>query len=335
MEYSENEWVRMKDGARIIARSWLHLRGRDHVLIVTTENHLKESQLMKQCFQEKSRFVDLLVVENKGKQIGMLFDEHEDMFDNYNAIVGATDYSIVTTRAAKRAIDRGSKFLSLPLATNTRKSMLGYSFLKMDTRKSKLMAQVIKKYVDKATVLDVVTAKGTRLRMYKSGRDAGFFNGDVKDGGGFSSSSIEIYVPIEETRTDGVMIVDGSMGYIGEVKEPFKLSLLDGRIIRIEDNIDGKKFREYLESFRDPGMYVAAEFGIGLNSYAKCRGKCYIEDESSYGTFHIGFGRNIALGGIHEASSHFDLVAHEPDVYADNRKIMEKGKIIIPEPQVY
>lgn len=82
-------------------------------------------------------------------------------------------------------------------------------------------------------------------------------------------------------------------------------------------------------------MYVAGEFGIGLNSYSKCRGKCYIEDESAYGTFHIGFGRNIALGGVHEATSHFDLVALEPDIYADNRKIMEKGKIIIPEPQVY
>ena len=41
MEYSEKEWARMKDGARIIARSWLHLRGRDRVLIVT---HRKSSE---------------------------------------------------------------------------------------------------------------------------------------------------------------------------------------------------------------------------------------------------------------------------------------------------
>lgn len=49
-------------------------------------------------------------------------------------------------------------------------------------------------------------------------------------------------------------------------------------------------------------MVVAAEFGIGLNTHSRCAGNCYIEDESTYGTFHIGFGRNIALGGVQDAS---------------------------------
>ena len=224
MRYSEAEQARMMSGARIIARKWIHLKARERVLIVTTENHLKEAQLMKQCFQEKSRYVDILAVEDRGKRIGVLFDENEDVFDAYHTIVGATEYSIVTTKAAKRAIERGSKFLSLPLSTNNEQSMLAYSFLKMDTKKSKLMAQVIKKYLDSATVLDVTTKAGTKLRMYKSGRNAGFFNGDVKDGGGFSSASIELYVPIEETKTEGTMIVDGSMGYIGKVTEPFEIT---------------------------------------------------------------------------------------------------------------
>ena len=102
-----------------------------------TENHLKEAQLMKQCFQEKSRYVDILAVEDRGKRIGVLFDENEDVFDAYHTIVGATEYSIVTTKAAKRAIERGSKFLSLPLSyENNEQSMLAYSFLKMDTKKS-------------------------------------------------------------------------------------------------------------------------------------------------------------------------------------------------------
>lgn len=335
MRYSEAEQARMMSGARTIARKWIHLKARERVLIVTTENHLKEAQLMKQCFQERSRYVDILAVEDRGKRIGVLFDENEDMFDAYHTIVGATEYSIVTTKAAKRAIEHGSKFLSLPLSTNNERSMLAYSFLKMDTKKSKLMAQVIKKYLDSATVLDVTTKAGTKLRMYKSGRNAGFFNGDVKDGGGFSSASIELYIPIEETKTEGTMIVDGSMGYIGKVTEPFRITFSKGRISEIEDKADGKRLKDYLVSFQDFEMYVAGEFGIGLNSYSKCRGECYIEDESAYGTFHIGFGRNIALGGVHEATSHFDLVALEPDIYADNRKIMEKGKIIIPEPQVY
>jgi leucyl aminopeptidase (aminopeptidase T) len=82
-------------------------------------------------------------------------------------------------------------------------------------------------------------------------------------------------------------------------------------------------------------MYVSSEFGMGLNSYSRCEGNCYIEDESAYGTFHIGFGRNIALGGVHEARGHFDLVSLNPDVYADNMKIMDRGRIIVPEFHIY
>lgn len=100
-------------------------------------------------------------------------------------------------------------------------------------------------------------------------------------------------------------------------------------------NESGILLRKHIEMYNDRNMYIASELGLGLNSYAKCNGNCYIEDESAYGTFHVGFGRNIALGGEHEARGHFDLVGLEPDIYADNRRIMQRGRIIVPEPQVY
>ncbi len=279
--------------------------------------------------------VDIMTVVKSGIQVGMYFDENEDVFKGYTAIIGATDYSLVTTKATKRAIERGSKFLSLPLSVNNGESMLSYDFIRMDTKKSKLMAGIIRKYIENASVIRMTTDLGTDLRVYKVGRNPGFFNGVVSDGNGYSSSSFEIYVPIEETKTEGVMVVDGSLGYIGRPEEPVKLTFKEGRIVEIEDNEAGRVLSKYIEDYRDQSMYVAAELGIGLNSYSQCRGNCYIEDESAYGTFHIGFGRNIALGGNHEASGHFDLVTLEPDIYADNRKIMEKGRIIIPEPQIY
>lgn len=82
-------------------------------------------------------------------------------------------------------------------------------------------------------------------------------------------------------------------------------------------------------------MLTASEFGIGLNTYARCLGRCYIEDESAYGTFHIGFGRNIALGGVQDAVGHYDLVAYDADIYVDNQMIMEQGRIMILEPHIY
>ncbi|GAA0793785.1 aminopeptidase [Faecalicatena orotica] len=331
-EHRKAEHSKTERGAMIVVRDWLRLKPWEKLLIVTSENHIAEAEILRKCAHRRSKAVDLMVVEKRGKHVGVFFDSHEDVFDGYQAVLGATDYSLVTTKAAKRAIQRGSKFLSLPLSTNNGKSMLAFQFMMMDTKKSKMMAGIIMKYLNSSSVVHVTTRLGTDLTMYKRNRPAGFFNGVVRDGKGFSSASIEVYVPIEETKTKGILIPDGSLGYIGRVDEPFRIRLEDGYIREIERTAVGRKLKEYMDDFHDPGIYAASELGIGLNSYAKCRGDSYIEDESAYGTFHIGVGRNIALGGVHEANGHFDIVAKRPDIYADNRKIMERGKIIIPEP---
>lgn len=72
-----------------------------------------------------------------------------------------------------------------------------------------------------------------------------------------------------------------------------------------------------------------------VNTHSRCAGNCYIEDESTYGTFHIGFGRNIALGGVQDASGHYDLVTHAPCIYVDNRMIMDHGQLTVLEPSIY
>lgn len=325
----------LENGVQIIIRDWLEINYRDRLLIVTSNKHLTEAEALKEYALERNASVDIMIVEKAGIQVGVYFDENENIFDGYTAIIGATDYSLITTRAAKRAIEMGNKFLSLPLSVNTNESMLSYDFIAMDTKKSKMMANVIMKYINNSTMIHITSKEGTNLKVFKQGRKPGFFNGVVKDGKGYSSASFEIYVPIEENKTEGTMVVDGSLGYLGKPQEHIKIKFYDGKITDIEQNSSGKILKEYIEKYHDLNMYVASEFGIGLNSYSKCEGNCYIEDESAYGTFHIGFGRNIALGGFHEASGHFDLVSLEPDIYADNRKIIQQGRIIIPEPQIY
>lgn len=322
-------------GAEIIIRDWVRVKPWDHLLIVTTKKNLPEARLLKKIAFTRSKSVNTLVVEDRGRHVGVFFDENEGVFDPYTAIIAATEYSLVTTKAAKRAIQKHKKFLSLPLSTNDGRSMLGYDFLTMDTKKSRLMAKIIMKYLQYSDSIRVETAAGTSLQMGKLHRNPGFFNGVIKDGKGYSSASIEVYVPIEETKTEGIMVLDGSLGYIGKANEPTKIIFQKGRIVEIEDTPTGKKLKAYMEEYKDSRIYVAGEFGIGLNSSSKCEGNCYIEDESAYGTFHIGVGRNLALGGRQNANGHFDLVCHEPDIYTDNRQVMQQGKIIVPEPVPY
>jgi leucyl aminopeptidase (aminopeptidase T) len=176
----------------------------------------------------------------------------------------------------------------------------------------------------------ITTELGTDLTFSMKQRRYTFFNGNFWPRHRFSSASFEICIPIVETETNGTLVCDGSFGYIGKVREPVHITWKDGRITGIEDNPEGRRLRAYFESYEDPEMYVGGELGIGLNALSRCAGECYIEDESTLGTFHIGVGRNIGLGGIHKASGHFDLVTWNPTISFDGRTIMEHGKFLIP-----
>ena len=52
--------------------------------------------------------------------------------------------------------------------------------------------------------------------------------GVTADGGGFSSASIEVYIPVEECGTNGTMVIDGSLGYIGAAREDTRVVFKEG-----------------------------------------------------------------------------------------------------------
>ena len=187
--------------------------------------------------------------------------------------------------------------------------MLSYDFLNMSLPKSRIMASIIMACYQNASHIHVTTELGTNLDFNIEGRVPGFFNGCCHDGKGLSSASVEVYVAPVESDTNGTLILDGSMGYIGIVDSPVRVELRGGRIVEIEDNASGRRLKQFLAR--------------------------YIEDESTYGTFHIGFGRNIALGGVQDASGHYDLVTHAPCIYVDNRMIMDHGQLTVLEPSIY
>lgn len=162
-------------GARIIIEKWVRLKPWDKLLIVTSKEYSMEARELRKQAMKRARSVNTLFVENKGRHVGVFFDTNEEVFDPYTAIIAATEYSLVTTKAAKRAIKRHKKFLSLPLSTNNGKSMLEFDFLMMDTKKSKLMAEVIMKYLRHSSQIHVTTPAGTDLRMGKKREKSGIF----------------------------------------------------------------------------------------------------------------------------------------------------------------
>jgi leucyl aminopeptidase (aminopeptidase T) len=323
-------------GVKIVVDNWMKIRPGESLLIITDNQHLEEMQQVEKYVLERGAKVLVRIVpEDNTKNSSSSAEELAVEMHKHDVIFGATHISLVTTEIVKRAVHDGSRFLSLPMATNNGRSLLEHDFLTMDTAIARFIAKLLLKYINTSSHIHVETQRGTNFSFRKVGRRASYFNGRAKDNKGFASSSFEVYIPIEENQTFGTGIVDGSLGYLGKVNHPFAIRIEGGKLVEIEQNDDGKRLKEYMESFQDDRIYYASELGIGTNTCSKCEGRSYIEDESAYGTFHIGFGRNIALGGEYEASGHFDIVLHEPSIYADNRLIMEKGSIVVPEPEVW
>jgi len=321
-------------GIKIIVDKWLNIRSGEAVLIITDVQHWDEMKEVQKYAQSLGARVDVRMLPSDYTQsMSDNFDELADVMQNHEVIIGATHYSLVTTEVVKRAVRGGSRFLSLPMATNDKRSILEYGFLTMNTDKARIKAHLLLKHINESTVINITTRKGTDLKFRKIGRKASYFNGKAKDNKGFTSSSFEVYLAVEEDQTFGECVVDGSLGYLGKVGKPFKIHFDSGRLVDIEQNEFGRTLDKYMKSFNDERIYHVGELGIGLNTYSKCEGRCYIEDESAYGTAHIGFGRNNALGGNFDANGHFDIVFREPTIYADNRLIMDKGSIVLPDPQ--
>lgn len=324
--------MEIQQGARIIVQHWLQAKPEDVLHFITDETKLREAKAFAQAAEAFGAFPKVTILPSDSIQAGDSIEEMRQIMTYADAIVGATNFSFITTNAVSYALKHGARFLSLPLSTNDGSSLLEQEFLRMSPGKAAALGRPMLRALRRADSIRVTTRLGTDITFDIRGRRPGLYNGIVPRLsiatrlGACASASFEVYVPPVETGTDGRVVLDGSMGYLGLVNEPLELRFEGGRLAEIADTADGRRLREYIESFGDGEMYCAAEFGIGLNQISRCRGASYIEDESTYGTFHIGFGRNLALGGDHDAAGHFDIVVHNPTIYAGEEAIMREGK---------
>jgi aminopeptidase len=122
----------------------------------------------------------------------------------------------------------------------------------------------------------------------------------------------EIYCAPVETAADGVLVIDGSIGDVGRVTEPLRITLVAGRIVKLEC-ADAKLLARIEElTGLDKEARVIGELGIGLNPGAKLTGNL-LEDEKAFRTAHIAFGNNAEFpGGRNRSQTHRDFLFYRP-----------------------
>ena len=315
-------------GVSIIMNRWLEVQREELILFVTDETHTWEAEAVDRWARATDSVVQIIVLKKEEVQKGHVIEQMEEQLARANAIIGATDFSFITTPEVRKATNEGARFLSLPLSCSDGTSLLENDFIAMDCRWAAKMGKKIIRALTRAREVHITTQLGTDLTFQVKGRKPGLYNGMANRPGKISSTSFEVYIAPLEHETEGVLVLDGSLGYIGTVQQPVHATFHKGRLTIEDDHYDAKRLGDYIRSFNDDTMWINGELGIGLNALSRCRGVSYIEDESTYGTFHIGMGRNISLGGIQTAAGHFDIVTHDPTIVVDGTCIMREGALV-------
>jgi leucyl aminopeptidase (aminopeptidase T) len=139
----------------------------------------------------------------------------------------------------------------------------------------------------------------------------------------------EVGVAPDEGSTQGTVVWDTTVHGIGLLDEPIELTVEDGWVTDVNGGPEARTYERTLEEEGDENArYCAAEFSIGINPDAEITGRMRT-DKKVRGAVHIATGDNYDLGGAVESNLHIDGTIRRPDVWVDDRKLVENGDLLV------
>lgn len=312
------------DKASIIAlRDYMGLSENESLLIVTDETKREISRALLKAGQGLCK--EAILIEMKSREINGQEPPSQlaEMMKLFDVVLCPTDKSLTHTNARREAAKSGVRVGTMPGITEGIMSRC----LSAEASQILKMSDFIAKKLEGVTEIKVKTHKGTDISMPIKGRQILKSTGILRNKGESGNlPSGEVYLAPIELGSNGKIVIDGSVGVIGMVKEPIIITVKDGYAIDIKGGKEADSLARMLDKAGKDARAVA-EFGIGTNYKAELSGNI-LEDEKVYGTIHIAFGNNVSMGGTITVGSHVDGLITEPDVYFDDELIMSKGKLI-------
>lgn len=244
-------------------------------------------------------------------------------------ILGVTSKSMAHTSARRAACNAGARYLSLPEYSL---ELLADPAVKIDYLQAGAVAKRVTDAFTNGRSARITTALGTDITLHFEERTGNCCPGYVARPGELGSPpDIEANVSPEETKSNGVVVVDGSVPYpgLGLLAQPIRLEVADGGIVGIAgDEAVVCKLTELFDSADSRKTRILAECGVGLNPLAKLRG-IMLTDEGAMGTMHFGFGSNATVGGLNNVPFHLDFVFTNPTLVVDGVVILNDGVCVI------
>lgn len=294
--------------------------------MIITDNGKKD--IAKQVFQEAFKLCkavklhEMPVMERNGQEPPAEVAEEMKKFD---VVFLITTFSLSHTKARREASAAGARIASMPGITRE----IIQRCIPVDYNRMKARINRLCDYFDQGKRVAVTTKKGTNLEFSIVGRKGHGRKGGIYDKKGYWGNLPcgEAFVAPVEGTANGVLVVDGPIASIGKVDKNAVIEIQDGFATKFSGGKAAKLLEEKLKRVGKLAFNVA-EFGIGANEKAKITGTV-LEDEKVLGTIHVAFGNNVSMEGKVDVPVHIDCVVKRPNIWIDEKKIMQDGKILI------
>ncbi len=317
----------LEEAVRTAFLDCLNLQKNETVLIVTDDDTIEVGTAFYKIGQNLSANTHLVlmpVATVNGEEPPVMIAE---MMQKYDVVICPTAKSLTHTDAKRTACDKGARVATLPgITTDVFIRTLQADYTKIAERTWQISA-----LIEKTKNVRITTEFGTDLVLPIQGMPPISSTGLIREKGkGGNIPSGESFLAPVEGKTNGVLVIDASIAGIGKVEgPPVTIKIKDGFANSFEGGEQARQFEKNLKAFGQPGLNVA-ELGIGTNDSAIITGQI-LEDEKVFGTIHIAFGNNITMGGTCDVGIHVDCVVTKPNVWFDDKKIMEQGVLLIED----
>jgi len=329
--------AKMKAGALNALRTILEVGKKSTVLVVTDGPKLPIGLAFEAAAKElgAETFLYKLPAERPMKEPPADLLELVDSYRPWaqdtvfiNAFSGLAEETPIRIQLIKREMTVGGKVGHAP---GISVDMMTEGPMSVDYKAIAKSAWKLMKRFEGATRVHITAPGGTDITLDISGRD---FETDleIRNGSMGNLPAGEIWCGPVEDGASGLIVVDGSVGDLGAMKKPLKISVVDGRVDDIRGGTPAvlKKLDALMRV--DEEARIIGELGIGLNPGARITGNL-LEDEKAGKTAHIAFGNNTDMpGGKNRSKTHRDFLFHKPTLevtYGDGRTetLIEDGDV--------
>ena len=183
--------------------------------------------------------------------------------------------------------------------------------------------------VFKGREVEVTTPSGTNLSAIIEGRKAIVEAGIAFEPGQSAAfSDGEVSLSTVEGTAKGVAIIDGPIAYLGAPREPVRVEIEKGRVVKVSGGRESRILGDWLEKVENLDNF--AEIGIGVNPNARRNGD-WQEEKKGLGTAHFALGDNIYYYGRVHCPIHLDMVMYDPMVAVDGKVIAKDRRLYTPD----